>query len=275
LTELLRFPTNSIELNVATAGHGPTVILLHGFPHTWQIWTDVIAALAPHHRVLAPDLRGFGDSTRTAGGLDAATLATDIEGLLEGRPATLVAIDAGVPAAFLLALHRPDLVTRLVLIEATLGPLAGAEDFFAAGPPWWFGFHTVPGLAETVLAGHEAEYVGWFYDQGTRRRGVRPDIRAAIGRAYTRPDALRCALGFYRALPTTSAQLTDAVSRARLTVPTTAIGAHPVGRALENQLRPLTDDLTGHLIEDCGHIVPLDRPEELLAAMTASGLSQG
>jgi len=59
--------------------------------------------------VLAPDLRGFGDSTRTPDGLDAATLATDIEGLLDGRPATVVAIDAGVPAAVLLALRRPDL----------------------------------------------------------------------------------------------------------------------------------------------------------------------
>jgi hypothetical protein len=49
-------------------------------------------------------------------------------------------------------------------------------------------------------------------------------------------------------------------------VPTTAIGAAPVGRALEQQLRPITDDLTGHLIPDCGHIVPLDRPAELLAA---------
>ena len=109
MTELLRFPTNGVELEVAIAGHGPTVVLLHGFPHTWQVWTDVIPALAPHHRVLAPDLRGFGDSTRTPDGLDAATLATDIEGLLEGRPATVVAIDAGVPAAVLLALRRPDL----------------------------------------------------------------------------------------------------------------------------------------------------------------------
>jgi pimeloyl-ACP methyl ester carboxylesterase len=267
VTELRRVATNGIELNVATAGKGPPVVLLHGFPHTWQVWTDVIPALAPHHHVLAPDLRGFGDSTRTPDGLDAATLATDIEGLLGEDPATVVAIDAAVPAAFLLALRRPDLVTRLVLIEATLGPLPGAADFFAAGPPWWFGFHAVPGLAETVLAGHEAEYAGWFYDQGTRNRGVRPDIRAAIGAAYARPDALRCALGFYRALPQTFTQLTDAVRGSRLTVPTTAIGAHPVGRALENQLQPITDDLTGHLIEDCGHIVPLDRPAELLAAM--------
>ncbi len=53
----------------------------------------------------------------------------------------------------------------------------------------------------------------------------------------------------------------------RLTVPTLAIGAQPVGRALEHQLRPITDDLTGHLIEDCGHIIPLHRPEELLALL--------
>ncbi|WP_237774269.1 hypothetical protein [Actinosynnema sp. ALI-1.44] len=50
------------------------------------------------------------------------------------------------------------------------------------------------------------------------------------------------------------------MSRGRLTVPTLSIVAHPVGDALERQLRPISDDLTGHLIADCGHIIPLDRP---------------
>jgi pimeloyl-ACP methyl ester carboxylesterase len=257
LTYTRRVLTNGIELDVATAGHGPTVLLLHGFPHTWRVWDELIEPLARHHRVLAPDLRG----------LDAATVSADVEGLLGEGPATVVALDAGVPPAFLLAMRRPDLVSRLVLIEATLGALPGAEDFSAAGPPWWFGFHAVPGLAETVLAGHEAEYVSWFYDRGTRDHGVRPDVRAAIGAAFAEPGALRDALGFYRALPQTGDQIAEAARRGRLTVPTTAIGAAPVGRALENQLRPITDDLTGHLIPDCGHIVPLDRPRELLAAM--------
>ncbi|HEY3559483.1 MAG TPA: alpha/beta hydrolase [Kribbella sp.] len=289
--------TNGIELNVAEAGDGPLVVLLHGFPHTWQVWTELIGPLARHHRVLAPDLRGFGDSTRTAlqpdtepfesappdagtldagpldagtldaGTLDAGTIAADIAGLIGDRPATVIAIDAAVPAAFLLGLTRPELVTRLVLIESTLGRLPGADDFYAAGPPWWFGFHAVPDLAETVLAGHEAEYVGWFYDQGTRNRGVRPDIRSAFGAAYSRPGALRSALGVYRALPRTIEQLAEATHTHCLTVPTTAIGAAPVGRALEHQLRPITDNLTSHLIPDCGHIVPLDRPHELLAAL--------
>jgi pimeloyl-ACP methyl ester carboxylesterase len=271
LTEMLRVRTNGVELNVATSGSGPTVVLLHGFPHTWRVWAELIEPLARHNRVLAPDLRGFGDSTRTADGLDAATLSADIEGLLDEGPATVVALDAGVPPAFLLGMRRPDLVNRLVLVEGTLGALPGAEEFFAAGPPWWFGFHAVPGLAESVLAGHEADYVGWFYDQGTRHRGVRPDVRAAIGTTFAEPDALRCALGFYRALPRTGSQIAEAARRGRLTVPTTAIGAAPVGRALEHQLRPITDDLTGHLIPDCGHIVPLDRPHDLLVAMDRAG----
>ncbi|MGW4587354.1 alpha/beta fold hydrolase [Amycolatopsis thermoflava] len=53
----------------------------------------------------------------------------------------------------------------------------------------------------------------------------------------------------------------------RLTVPTLAVGAHPVGDALARQLRPVTDDLTSRLIPDCGHIIPLDRPAELLSVL--------
>ncbi|WP_181782755.1 alpha/beta fold hydrolase, partial [Pseudonocardia pini] len=149
-----RVAVNGIELNVASAGEGPPVVLLHGFPHTWRIWSEVIGPLAAQHRVLAPDLRGFGASTMSDQ-LDADTLARDLEALLErvGR-ATVVALDAGVPGAFLAALRRPDLVSRLVLIEGTLP----GGDFPA---PWWFGFHAVPGLTERVV--RPAEYVGWFY----------------------------------------------------------------------------------------------------------------
>ena len=243
--ELRRIAANGVHLTVATAGTGPAVVLLHGFPHTWRLWSEVIGPLSAHHRVIAPDLRGFGGSTRAPDGYD-----------------------AGTPVAVLLALRHPDRVRRLVVVEALLGSLPGAEDFLAAGPPWWFGFHAVPGLAETVLLGHEARYVDWFLKAGTRGQGVPPDVRAAFLDAYTGPDALRCAFSYYRALPTTARQLDDAVATSRLTMPTLAIGSHPVGTALEQQLRPITDDLTGHVIPDCGHIIPLDRPRDLLDLLT-------
>ncbi|AGM07365.1 alpha/beta fold hydrolase [Amycolatopsis keratiniphila] len=273
-----RITVNGVQLNVATAGSGPAVLLLHGFPHTWRLWSEIIGPLAERHRVIAPDLRGFGDSTRAADGYDAGTLASDVESLLDalGEPnAAVVAIDAGTPVAFLLALRRPDLVRRLVLMESMLGSLPGAEDFLAGGPPWWFGFHAVPGLGETVLIGHEAEYVDWFLASGTLGRGVAPEIRDAFVDAYTGRDALRCAFSYYRAMPVSARQIGEAVAARRLTVPTMAIGAHPVGRALERQLRPVTDDLTAHLLPDCGHIIPLDKPKELLRLLTAACVHSG
>lgn len=67
-------------------------------------------------------------------------------------------------------------------------------------------------------------------------------------------------------MPASAAQIAEA---GRLTVPTLAIGAHPVGDTLANQLRPIADDLTAHLVEDCGHIVPLDRPDVLVPLLTS------
>lgn len=262
-----RVRANGIDITVAVTGHGPAFLLLHGFPHTWRLWTAVIPHLARHHRVIAPDLRGLGATTRTEDGYDAGTLAADAEALLDalGEPdATVVGIDAGAPPAFLLAMRHPERVRRLVLMESLLGRLPGAEDFLAGGPPWWFGFHAVPGLAETVLAGREADYIGWFLDAGTRGRGVPPAIRDHFTAAYTGRDALRSAFGHYRAMPESAAQIAHATAAGRLTVPTVAIGAHPVGDTLARQLRPVTDDLTEHLIEDCGHIIPLDRPGALV-----------
>ncbi|MGW2460783.1 alpha/beta fold hydrolase [Streptomyces sp. NPDC001356] len=264
---LRRITVNGVGLNVATAGRGPAVLLLHGFPHTWRLWSEVIGPLARRYRVIAPDLRGFGDSERPAGGYDPGTLAADAAGLLEALgagPAVVAGIDLGAPPAFLLAMRRPGLVRRLVLMESVLGDLPGAEEFLAGGPPWWFGFHAEPGLAETVLAGHEEAYIGWFLDRGTLGRGVRPDVRAEFVHAYTGTVALRAAFGAYRALPAGARQIREAVAGARLTVPALAIGAHPVGRALERQLRPYADRLAGHVIPDCGHIIPLDRPDALL-----------
>ncbi|WP_399892075.1 alpha/beta fold hydrolase [Streptomyces sp. BBFR51] len=268
--ELRRVTVNGVDLNVALRGEGPAVLLLHGFPHTWQLWTHVMDRLAEHHRVIAPDARGAGASTRATDGYDAGTLASDAEALLDAlgeRSAAVVGIDAGTPPAFLLGMRRPDLVRQLVVMESLLGGLPGAEEFLARGAPWWFGFHGVPGLAETVLTGHEAQYIDWFLGTGSLGEGVRPAVRDAFVRAYTGAEALRCAFSYYRALPASGEQIQEAVAGGRLTVPTMAIGAHPVGRALERQLRPVTDQLVGHVIEDCGHIIPLHRPERLLALL--------
>jgi pimeloyl-ACP methyl ester carboxylesterase len=263
--------TNGTSLHVSTTGRGPAVVLLHGWPHTWQLWTSIIPALAATHRVIAPDLRGLGDSQRAADGYDLHTLAADISGLLGALGETradIVGIDAGAPPAFMLAMQRPGQVRRLVLMESLLGGLPGAEQFLAAGAPWWFGFHAVPGLAESVLTGHEGEYLDWFLRAGTADgTGIDPVVRDAFVRAYQGTDALRCGFSYYRAGPVNRQQIAAATDAGRLRVPTMAVGAHPVGDSLYRQLKPVADQLTGHLIEDCGHIIPLDRPDTLLGLL--------
>lgn len=198
--DLRQVEANGITMNVAVAGSGPVVVLLHGFPHTWHVWSPVIALLAERYRVIAPDLRGFGGSERTPDGYDVNTLAADVDGVLSASSvstAAVVAIDAGAPVAVRLALLRPRRICALVVMEAVVGSLPGAEKFVAGGPPWWFGFHAVPGLAERVLAGHEAEYVDWFLETGTRGRGVPTEI----ARRSCRPSARRGAEGPALVLP--------------------------------------------------------------------------
>lgn len=261
---------NGVELNVAIEGHGPALVLMHGFPHTWQVWQPIIPALAAHRTVIAPDLRGFGGSSRPTDGSTAADVATDILALLDAlavEQADVVAIDLGTPAAFLLGLTHPERVRRLVLMESLVGPLPGAEEFLKAGPPWWFGFHSVPGFAETVLSGNESAYIEFFHRAGTLGDGVTPAFRTAAEEAFGTPDRLRGAFAHYRALPESGRQIVAAVARARLTVPTLTIGSSPVGDATFRQLEPIADSLTGVVLEHTGHIIPQHRPDELLAAL--------
>jgi len=190
---LTHVEANGIRLQVATAGEGSPILLLHGWPHTWFLWHKVMPELARHHRVIAPDLRGIGGSTRAAEGYDLHTLSDDMAGLLaalDARHAVAVGIDAGAPIAWMLAMRHGDHVRKLVVMESLIGALPGAEAFLAKGPPWWFGFHAVPGLAETVLPGHEGPYLDWFFTSGTwRGRGIDQRARAAFVQAYTGADA--------------------------------------------------------------------------------------
>src|SRR4051812_10727282 len=103
--ELRQVRANGVDLNVALVCEGPAVLLLHGFPHPWQLWTHVMDGLAGQYRVIAPALRGTGASTHAMDGYDAGTLATVAEALIDAlgeSSAAVVGIDAGTPPAFLL-----------------------------------------------------------------------------------------------------------------------------------------------------------------------------
>ena len=111
---------NGIKLHYVIGGHGDPVVLLHGWPETWYGWHKVMPALAKNYTVIAPDLRGLGDSSRPLTGYDGKTTAEDIYQLvsqLEFKQIFLVGHDVGSQPAYSYAAAHPTEVKRLVIME--------------------------------------------------------------------------------------------------------------------------------------------------------------
>src|SRR5436305_1121140 len=105
------------RLHVAELGSGPPVVLLHGWPQHWWCWRAVMPLLAERHRVLAPDLRGFGWSEATPRGYRKDELAADLVGILDAlgiEQAALVGHDWGGVVGFLACLEHPERIARFV-----------------------------------------------------------------------------------------------------------------------------------------------------------------
>lgn len=69
---------NGLKMHYVEAGEGPPVLLFHGFPETWFCWRHQIPALAVRYRVIAPDLRGYGETSKPESGYDKRTMARAI-----------------------------------------------------------------------------------------------------------------------------------------------------------------------------------------------------
>lgn len=263
-----------LRMAIERTGAGAPILLLHGFPHTKEIWREVVPTLAgAGYEAIAVDLRGAGATDRPLHGYDAATLATDQTRLLDalGLPrAHVVGFDVGAAPAFAMAARHPGRVLSLTIVEAVIGGLTGAEDFFASGVPWWFGFHQAPGgFAEDVVAGREERYIEFFLAAGSRA-GVPRDLREHLIAAYTGHDRLRAAFEHYRAMPANAAANRRWVEHGALTMPVAAVGASTVGDAPARQLERVAKDFVETQIATSGHIVPIDAPRELAAAIIAT-----
>jgi pimeloyl-ACP methyl ester carboxylesterase len=246
-----------VVLAVETVGDGVPVLLLHGFPHTRAIWQEMTPVLVDAGlQVVAPDLRGLGDSGQTGSGYDADSLASDLFGVLDSlglHGAHVVGFDLGAAAAFAMAT-----TWSLTIMEAVVGGLAGAEALLASGAPWWFGFHrAADGLAEQVLVGHEERYVKHFLAIGSST-GVPENLVAHLVERYRRPGALRSAFEHYRAMPVNASRAVAWSAEGRLEMPVLVLGGSTVGDLPGRQLAPYADHLQTRVLPGSGHIVPVD-----------------
>src|SRR5919109_5353273 len=153
---------NGIQIHYVIGGQGdPAVVLLHGWPETWYEWHRVMPALAKNYTVVAPDLRGLGDSSKPLTGYDGKTLAEDIHQLvtqLGFKTIFLVGHDIGSFVVYPYAAAHPTEVKRLVVMEVP-PPITG---FFPppplAVPLWWIFFQQTPDVPEALVQGKEMTY---------------------------------------------------------------------------------------------------------------------
>ncbi|MFI7392723.1 alpha/beta fold hydrolase [Streptomyces tendae] len=257
---------------------GPAVVLLAGFPQTWWAWRKVMPNLAGRCRVIAIDLPGQGHSERPDISYDTHTVAAHVHAAVEALGVStywLVAHDIGAWVAFSLALQHPGRLHGLALLDAGIPgitlPDAIPTDPEQAWKTWHFAFHLVPDLPETLLAGREREYVGWFLKAKTLSSDTFDDAEIERYAAAVAADGgLRASLAYYRDAAESARKNHEALERQRLAVPVLGIsssnGSIPDMAA---SIRPWADRATGVVVPDAGHFIPDEQPAAVGAALTA------
>lgn len=271
-----------VKLHYVVAGRGFPVVLLHGWPHTWYAWRHVIARLADRYMLIAPDLRGLGDSSRPMDGYDKKTMAGDIWRLvaetLGHKRFFLVGHDWGGPTAFALAAAHPEAVLRLAILDVVIPGDGG--DFSQGGRRWHHGFHATPDLPEALTQGRERLYLSWFYQTFSARPDAitEADIDEYL-RTYTQPGAMRAGFGLYRALARDAEDNRERIaSGGKLPMPVLAVGG-AVGRGRgaepEESLRRVAKNVRGVVVPDCGHMIPEEKPAVVAQLLSEFFAEQG
>jgi pimeloyl-ACP methyl ester carboxylesterase len=268
---------NGVRLHYVTAGQGMPVVLIHGIPESSYAWRHVIPLLEDQYQIVAPDLRGLGDSSRPYTGYDKKTMADDVWRLMHDHLGidkfAVVGHDFGSPVASRLALDHPDAVTHLVLLDVGV---PGDRPPGAPGgmsPKWWHMFHQVPNLPEALVAGRERTYLEFTITAIADNPVFADADFVEYVRTYSQPGAFRATCELYRAM---AQDVED--NRAlfatgfKLPMPTLGLGGGgPNGRGNDvvESLRLVATHAEGGAIAGSGHWIAEEKPEELVKALRA------
>jgi len=262
---------DGVTLHYRRAGEGTPVVLLHGIPQTSHEWRYVMPRLAETYTVIAPDLRGLGDSTRPAGVYDKKTLGADIAALVTGhlgfKRFHIVGHDWGGPVAFAVAAGHPEAVRTLTILDVVIPGDGG--DFSQGGRRWHHAFFRTLDLPEQLCFGREEMVINWLFENyGYRANCISGEDRAEFLRTYKKPGAFRALLEIYRALPQDAEDNRNILSRnGKLKMPVLALGGDKsFGRGMEciESLRRVAENVRGGLVKDCGHWIAEEQPDFLV-----------
>lgn len=266
---------NGIRFHVVTAGEGPLVLLLHGFPQFWYGWRHQIPALARKFRVVAPDLRGYGDTDKPPRVADYRTgvLAADVVALvraLGADKAHVVGHDWGGGVAWVTALEHPEVVDRLAVLNCPHPkPFARA---LRSNPrqllrSWYMFFFQLPLIPELLFkAAPDAMVERMFRRMAVRSEAFTDEDLRRFKEAALKPGALTAAINYYRATFRNFSSMRELDrSERKIAAPTLLVWAEDdvaLGKELTVGMEPLfSGPFRVHYVPNCSHWVNEEQPE--------------
>lgn len=277
-----RARVNGIRMHYVTAGQGEPLLLLHGTPKTHYYWYRLIPLLSEHFFIVAPDLRGFGDTDKPEAeeGYDSLTNARDLHELMHtlGHDRYFIhGEDRGAEYAYVMAAVYRDEVRALSFCEMLLSGdlLERHSDFTCENVSrrfnqdgvwlWHIPFLWLPDIPEMLITGKEREYWGYFMKQETwdpatfEAEAVEEWISCLEA-----PGGLKGVLNSYRATMK-NGEINNRLRDEKLTLPVMAIGGREfMGEHVSRQIETrVTEPVRSIVFEQCGHSLALEAAEKL------------
>ena len=268
-----RFATvNGVRLHYLIAGKGEPVLLLHGYAENSHMWRPLMAQLAKSHTVIAPDLRGFGQSSKPMTGYDKKTMAQDIHALalsLGYHREIIVGHDIGLMVAYAYAAQYPNEVDRIALMDAFLPGVGDWKTVWLLRDLWHFHFYGETPLK--LVAGRERIYFEHFWNDfaADPKHSVPEADRQFYARSYAQPGAMRAGFEVFRAFEQDAKDFAE-LAQTKLTMPMLVLtGEKASGNFLIEQARLVDSNVDGVVIKGSGHWLMEEAPQQVIPRLVA------
>jgi pimeloyl-ACP methyl ester carboxylesterase len=268
--ETKEIKTNGATIHVRVGGHGPAVVMLHGFADTGDMWAPLAAELAGDHTVIVPDLRGMGLSSHPERGYDKKTQAGDVASVLDSlkiEKVDLVTHDIGNMVGYAFAAQYPDRVTRWVVMDAPLPGIGPWEETICSPGLWHFNFRGPD--VERLVKGRERIYLDRFWNElSANPNSIDEATREHYAKLYALPGAMHSAFNQFAAFQQDAVDNKAFATKGKLTMPVLAIGAEKsFGTAQADDLRFVATNVTGLVIPNSGHWLMEEQPAATVDAV--------
>src|SRR5258705_8484033 len=256
-----------VRLHYLIAGKGDPVILLHGYAQNSHMWRPLIPELAKTHTVIAPDLRGFGQSAKPSDGYTKKAMAQDIHALaisLGLRKQIVVGHDIGLMVAYAYAAQYPTEVDRIVLMDAFLPGVGDWTKVWLLRDLWRFHFYGVTPLK--LVTGRERIYFEHFWNDfaADPKHSVSEADRQFYAASYSQPGAMRAGFEVFRAFEQDAKDFAQ-FAETKLTMPMLVLtGEKASGNFLIEQARLVDNDVEGVVVKGSGHWLMDEAPKQVI-----------